>query len=178
MKDVNLDVFDKVYLIREIENKILRLIEEKRGPSNNTKIDIQVEIWKRLLDIVKNQENTKKKHKYVFDVDSIGEVNDGSHSFDELYWHRMILFSVICNKYKDKAWKSWKHCSKENFPMYEDYFIVGIDTPEGQFTYHYHKDCWDMFDIIELNEAPEFDGHTSDDIIRLFSLINNKEGDE
>lgn len=175
MKDVNLDVFDKVYLIREIENKILRLIEEKRGPSNNTKIDIQVEIWKRLLDIVKNQENTKKKHKYVFDVDSIGEVNDGSHSFDELYWHRMILFSVICNKYKDKAWKSKLH---HDGKMHDNYFIVGIQTPEGQFTYHYHIDWWDKFDVPHYLRAPEFDGHTSEDVVRLLSLLEDKKEDE
>lgn len=175
MKDVNLDVFDKVYLIREIENKILRLIEEKRGPSNNTKIDIQVEIWKRLLDIVKNQENTKKKHKYVFDVDSIGEVNDGSHSFDELYWHRMILFSVICNKYKDRAWKSKLN---HDGTAYDNYFIVGIQTPEGQFTYHYHIDWWDKFDVPHYLRAPEFDGHTSEDVVRLLSLLEDKKEDE
>ena len=47
--------------------------------------------------------------RYVFDVDDIGEISDGSHSFQELYYHRCVLFSVICNTYKERAWKSWKH---------------------------------------------------------------------
>lgn len=31
-----------------------------------------------------------------------GLINDGSHSFNELYYHRMILFAVVCNKNKAK----------------------------------------------------------------------------
>ena len=50
-------------------------------------------------------------------------------------------------------------------------FIVGIDTPEGQFTYHYHIDNWDLFDVLELPNAPEYDGHTPGDVTRLYSLI-------
>lgn len=29
--------------------------------------------------------------------DGIGELSDGYHTFNELYHHRAILFSVICN---------------------------------------------------------------------------------
>ena len=67
--------------------------------------------------------------------DKIQEVTDGYHSFDELYYHRMILFSLICNQNKDKSWKSKLHYDKT---MFDNYFIVGIETPEGQYTYHYH----------------------------------------
>lgn len=98
-----------------------------------------------------------------------GEISDGYHTFDELYYHRMILFSVICNTYKNKAWKSWKH---DNGTMYDDYFIIGISTDEGDFTYHYHKKYWNVFKVKELVKAPVFDGHTSKDIIRLCSLDN------
>lgn len=106
--------------------------------------------------------------KYEFDVENIGQISDGSHSFDELYYHRMILFAVICDSYKDTvAWKSWKH---DDGTMYDDYFIVGIKTPKGDFTYHYHKDHWDMFDLVELDFAPKWDGHTSNDVTRLLSL--------
>jgi hypothetical protein len=100
---------------------------------------------------------------------SKGEVSDGYHTFNELYYHRMILFAVICNTYRGRAWKSWKH---HDNTMYDNYFIVGVDTMEGQYTYHYHKDHWDMFDVLELESAPEYDGHKPEDITRLLTLMH------
>ena len=105
--------------------------------------------------------------KYIFEVEDIGDISDGSHSFKELYDHRCKLFAVICNQNKVRAWKSWLH---DDGTMFKDYFIVGITTPDGDFTYHYHKDNWDLFNVKELDKAPAWDGHTSDDITRLFSL--------
>lgn len=97
-----------------------------------------------------------------------GGTSDSYHTFDELYYHRMILFSVICNQNKELAWKSRLH---DDGTMFEDYFIVGLKTPQGQFTYHYHKEYWDYFAVRELERAPKWDGHTSDDVIRLASLL-------
>lgn len=97
-----------------------------------------------------------------------GGTSDGYHTFDELYHHRMMLFAVICNTYKNKAWKSWKH---DDGTMYDDYFIVGVETPEGQYTYHYHKDFWYLFEVYQMELAPKWDGHKPEDISRLFSLI-------
>jgi len=111
----------------------------------------------------------KKIEVYVTDD---GKISDGYHTFEELYHHRAILFSVICNTYKEKAWKSWKHADGT---MYDDYFIVGVDTPEGSYTYHYHKDYWNIFKVKILENAPEWDGHKPSDITRLFSLL--KDGD-
>ena len=53
----------------------------------------------------------------------------------------------------------------------ENYFIVGITTPKGDYSYHYHKDNWDYFKVKELNNAPAYDGHKPEDIDRLFTLI-------
>lgn len=103
-----------------------------------------------------------------------GEISDGSHSFNELYYHRMILFSVITRSFKSKCWKSWLH---EDGTMFDDYFIVGICTPDGDYTYHYHKDYWDMFDVYELEKAPKWDGHEAKDIDRLLSLFRPDEED-
>jgi len=105
--------------------------------------------------------------KYEFDVENISQISDGDHTFEELYYHRMVLFAVICNQDKDCAWKSWKHADGT---MYDDYFIVGIKTPVGDYTYHYHKDYWDMFKVEELEYAPKWDGHKPSDIDRLFTL--------
>ncbi len=88
----------------------------------------------------------------------IGNLSDGYHTFNELYHHRAILFSVICNSMPDKAWKSKLHDTGD---MYDGMFIVGIETPEGQATYHYDIDpYWDMFKVKELDKAPKWDGHT------------------
>lgn len=96
-------------------------------------------------------------------------ISDGSHTFDELYYHRMILFSVICNQNKECAWKSWKH---DDGTMFKDYFIVGVTTGAGDYSYHYHKDYWDFFNVKELEFAPKWDGHKPEDIIRLFALLD------
>lgn len=107
-------------------------------------------------------------NKMIEELDYKGEVTDGSHTFEELYYHRMILFAVICNQNKDKAWKSMLH---HDGTMYDDYFIVGIDTPEGQYSYHYHVDHWFKFNVPTLNKAPKWDGHEPKDVIRLLSIV-------
>ena len=105
--------------------------------------------------------------KFEFDVERAGLISDGYHTFDELYYHRMILFSIICNQNADKAWKSKLH---DDGTMYDDYFIVGITTPQGDYTYHYHIDEWDYFKVKELEFAPKWDGHKPEDITRLLTL--------
>jgi hypothetical protein len=96
-----------------------------------------------------------------------GNISDGYHTFDELYYHRMILFAVICNQNKNVAWKSRLH---DDGTMFENYFIVGVSTPKGQFTYHYHLDHWDLFEIKDIPKAQKWDGHTAKDVDRLLSL--------
>lgn len=96
-----------------------------------------------------------------------GGTSDGYHTFDELYYHRTVLFSVICNQNKEKAWKSKLH---HDGTMYDDYFVVGINTELGQYSYHYHVNYWDIFNVEELEKAPEFDGHKPSDIYRLITL--------
>lgn len=49
---------------------------------------------------------------------SVKDISDGYHTFRELYKLRMILFSIICNAYKDFAWKSKKHFDEDNDPMF------------------------------------------------------------
>lgn len=103
---------------------------------------------------------------------SIGEISDGYHTFNDLYYQRAVLFATIVNQNLEISWKSWKHsdgspCDKDE-PS--DWFIVGIDTPEGQYTYHYNKKYWDLFKCKELDTGKEWDGHTEKDITRLLSL--------
>ena len=100
-----------------------------------------------------------------------GETSDGYHTFNELYHHRAILFSVIVRDHKELAWKSKAH---NDGTMYDGMFIVGIETPQGQATYHYDIDpYWDMFECKELDRAPEWDGHTPDDAIARIATLGD-----
>ena len=92
-----------------------------------------------------------------------GDTSDGYHTFNELYHHRAVLFSVIVKAFPDLAWKSKKH---HDGSMYDGMFIVGIETPDGQASYHYDVNpYWDMFNCKELEYAPEWDGHTPEQAI-------------
>ena len=103
-------------------------------------------------------------------VDDIEDVSDGFHTFNDLYEQRMILFAALVNAYRDRAWKSLRHENGE--PCFGGYwFIVGIDTPKGSYTYHYRKQYWDVFDCLILPRAKHWDGHTEKDAMeRLMSL--------
>lgn len=102
-----------------------------------------------------------------------GETSDGYHTFNELYHHRAVLFSVIVRDHRELAWKSKAH---HDGTMYDGMFIVGIETPTGQATYHYDIDpYWEMFDCKELEQAPEWDGHTPADAIARIATLGRGE---
>ena len=99
---------------------------------------------------------------------SAKDISDKWHTFNELYYHRMILFLTIQKSNLDLSWKSKQH---HDGTMFDDSFIVGIETPMGQYSYHYDLKYWELFeDIKELEKAPEYDGHKPNDITRLLSL--------
>lgn len=102
-----------------------------------------------------------------------GDTSDGYHTFNELYHHRAVLFSVIVENFAARAWKSKLHADGT---MYEGMFIVGIETPDGQATYHYDVEpYWNLFRCKEVDRAPEWDGHTPDQAIeRIGKLVDCK----
>lgn len=100
----------------------------------------------------------------------IGEVSDGFHTFNSLYHQRLILFATLVNAFPTLSWKSRKHHDGEA-PFGGGWFIVGIETPEGPYTYHYEDKDWGLFQCPELETAPEWDGHTDKDVGRLLQLI-------
>jgi hypothetical protein len=105
-----------------------------------------------------------------------GETSDGYHTFNELYHHRAVLFSVVVANHRNIAWKAKKH---HDGTMYDGMFIVGLDTPWGQASYHYDLDpYWNMFDCEEREAAPEWDGHTPDDAIERIGKLTTLGGGE
>ena len=105
----------------------------------------------------------------VAGVAEIDDLSDGFHTFRQPYYQRMMLFAVIVKQNKDRAWKSLRH---EDGELCFDggWFIVGIDTPEGSYTYHYENKYFDLFDCKILDYGKHWDGHTEKDVTRLLSL--------
>jgi hypothetical protein len=125
--------------------------------------------------IVDNVETVCRKYEVFEDYvkipeTGIGDLSDGYHTFNELYHHRAVLFSVICRLFPERAWKSKLHDTGD---MFDGMFIVGIETDFGQATYHYDIDpYWDMFEVTELEKAPAYDGHTPTDAIARIATLH------
>lgn len=126
---------------------------------------------------------TKTRHSELKDVFAEGmeemEASDGYHTFGELYEHRIVLFITLCRtldvleielgKGIGRCWKSKYHSDGTSW---DGWFIAGIDKEKGeQKTYHLPISYWNKLDIQELDKAPEWDGHTPNDVInRLLGL--------
>jgi hypothetical protein len=105
----------------------------------------------------------------VAHVTEIDDVSDGFHTFRQLYYQRMMLFATIVKQNKNKAWKSLRHEDGE-LCFGGGWFVVGIDTPKGSYTYHYEDNFYSLFDCVELERGKHWDGHTEEDVTRLLSL--------
>lgn len=115
-----------------------------------------------------------------------GQISDGHHTFDELYQHRCLLFCawieqsretinfIVYAKREDSLpfqllpWKSKLHADGSSL---DEWFIAGLEPGEGikhrirPITYHLPLSMWDMCHAEERERAPEWDGHTSADVI-------------
>lgn len=115
-------------------------------------------------------------------------ITDKWHTFGDLYNHRMAFTIALCNAINllniDKlliegredpkvyCYKSKRHHNNEKDPMFEGSFIVVIESPGGQISYHYDLEEWDKFKVEERYEPNPYDGHTPDDtIVRLINLF-------
>jgi hypothetical protein len=109
-------------------------------------------------------------------------ITDKWHTFGDLYNHRMAFTIALCNAIdllnvgKENpdvyCYKSKRHHNNEKDPMFEGSFIVVIESPGGQISYHYDLEEWDKFKIEERYEPNPYDGHTPDDtIVRLINLF-------
>ena len=108
-----------------------------------------------------------------FDISEIGDFSDGYHTFNDLYYQRAVLFAAIVNQNKDISWKSYRHENGE-LCFGGGWFIVGIDTPKGSYTYHYNNKYWNLFECEELILSKHWDGHTDKDVERLLTLSDIK----
>lgn len=105
------------------------------------------------------------------DGDEDMQVSDGYHTMDELYDHRITLYIALCaaqRLFTDKnIWRSKYHSGGELCFGTGTQFILGIGSHEGeQISYHIPIDRWDETNFaITLERAPEWDGHTSKEVL-------------
>lgn len=162
--NVNEDSSTKLEFRTLSEDEKTKLALVKNDEVNIFKDRLSDEDETKVKDLIEKLENK-----------NIGEFSDGYHTFNELYHHRAILFSIICNANKQLAWKSKLH---DDGTMYDGMFIVGINTPDGPATYHYDIDpYWDLFDVISLERAPKWDGHTPEEAIKRIESLNEDDKD-
>lgn len=107
----------------------------------------------------------------------MGEVSDGYHTFNELYEHRVRLFSTLMHAFPDLSWWSRKHSDGEEW---EGWILAGITTPVGEITYHLPESEIEILpEGTELELGKEWDGHTAEDVLtRLFALRHENKGPE
>ena len=91
-------------------------------------------------------------------------VRDYSHTIGDLYEHRMWLTRALMHSNKEICWKSRRH---HDGTMIPGFFVCGISTPNGDITYHYKEEDWVLFNIKELDYAPEWDGVVGGSLKRL-----------
>ncbi len=125
----------------------------------------------------------------IKNITETNEISDGYHTFGDLYEHRIQLFIALCKmitfckmmskmtKHHEKEidwkpiWKSKKHSDGSEF---SGWFILGIEKEHyKQITYHIPVSEWEECEFaVTLEKAPDFDGHTSFDVIeRLKNLV-------
>lgn len=98
-----------------------------------------------------------------------GEVSDGHHTFDELYAHRIRLFSTLMHAYPHLSWWSRKQFDGQEF---KGWVLAGITTPSGEITYRLpESEVPNLPEGTELEVGKEWDGHTGNDVLKwLLSL--------
>ena len=114
--------------------------------------------------------NILYKGKPLIDVAEPGQVSDGFHTFDELYDHRCVLFAILISNLRvTTTWKSRLHSDGSSWP---GWFIAGLEIEPGkQITYHLPEKYWDICNVEQFDRAPEWDGHSSADVLsRIIAL--------
>ena len=145
------------YLERQVAMTMQVLPKRYRKFQTDNLDDAYEQGWMDALDNLKNSP--------AVDVEKI---SDGYHTFADLYEQRLILSAALA-KNNPYAWKSKRH-EDGSVPFGGGWFIMGFDTAEGCYTYHYELKDWDLFQCKELDRGKPWDGHTSKDVRRLLSI--------
>ena len=120
-------------------------------------------------------------HQITAVVTDLSKVSDGFHTIAELYDHRITLYIALAKALNKQmaeqmhddtsdmhaysVWRSKTHSDGKS--AYDGWFIMGIGMLKGnQISYHIPLSRWDETNFAEtLEKAPEWDGHTSADVL-------------
>ncbi len=124
-------------------------------------------------------------HSRMQEVEKIDEnTSDGYHTFKELYDHRITLYIALTKRIKQTGddiyvWRSKKHSDGEVCFGTGTQFVLGLHVEKGeQITYHIPIERWNETDFANTLEiAPEYDGHTSQDVLTRLSNLNTPRGE-
>lgn len=137
-------------------------------------IRYKIEALKTVSDTLKNRfkrVSVSAINELIKHVDA-NKVSDGYHTIGELYEHRVSLYIKLCKKlsFKEVVWRSKLHSDGSSF---DGWFLLGIHKEKNeQITYHLPIERWNETDYAEtLDQAPEFDGHTSSDVLDRLRLL-------
>lgn len=107
-----------------------------------------------------------------------GSTSDGYHTFDELYEHRHRLFIALLHLQAVLDWKTWDEPSPWKSKKHSDgsemewWFLAWTKNLDWEMiTYHLPVLLWDDVAIRELSLAPEWDWHTSADVLERLKYI-------
>ena len=111
----------------------------------------------------------KKVLYQLTEANNRGEISDGYHTFNELYYYRMLynaaFFNELAKNGEIRIVKSKRHHNGEEC-FGGGWFIVMAILPTGQISNHYELKDWNYFKCEEVDVAPEWDGHTPEDAAR------------
>ena len=106
-----------------------------------------------------------------------GKISDGYHTFDELYDHRITLWIALLRRTaltnRESLNPTWRARLHSDGSSIEGWFVLGMFRQPGhQITYHLPMSRWSECDFaITLDRAPEFDGHTSADVLERIKRL-------
>jgi len=120
------------------------------------------------IDGIKHIEKTLSK------AATIGSLSDGYHSFDELYYFRMMYNAMLVSEWNKQGIyetnKSKRHHDGE-LCFGGGWFIVTAMTPFGLISNHYDEKYFHLFDCEETETSiHEYDGHWAHDVTERLSL--------
>ena len=99
--------------------------------------------------------------------DSLREHID-NRAWENMYYSRMLLFSVICKTYRQYAWRSKLRADGTE---YDNYFMAGITTPKGDFSYYFKIQDWVFFkDLPEKGYVPKWAEGNPEDLLSLLDI--------
>ena len=149
-------------LIAEIKERYNTYKIGQHSPFRNGKVEALREAIELIASLQQEQD--------------MGEVSDGYHTFNELYYYRMLYNAAFFNLLP----KGWVHKSKRHNTGEEcfggGWFIVMANLPTGQISNHYELKDWDLFKVPEKEFADEWDGHTPQEAAkRLYEYLQQEQ---